>query len=174
MRSERGRCAVGKALLDAHLRIQAAVVTSTKDVIGHIQRQKIGIGAAYGDSADANLGLHGVGLVDQPDVGGRAARRNLRWSGGDIKFRPAAKIFFSDREGFVGRDVPRKTEYGLIRRVVRVVKFHEIFALQFFYRGWGALFRQAVGRISVERARERQRRQIIRVGVLHFQVGEKL
>ena len=143
-------------------------------MVGHLQGQKIGVGAANADFADANLRLHGVGLVNQPDMRGCGVRGHLRRVGHDVELRPAAEIFFGDGEGFFRSDVAGETEQRLIRRVVRIVKFHEIFALQFLHRGWSALLRQAVGRIAIERAREGQRRQIIRVGILHFEVGEKL
>ena len=175
MRRERGIRVVGQALLDAHLGIQQAVVAAAENVVGHFQRQIIRVAAAYAEFSHANLRLHRVRLVDKPDVAPRGNLAN-RWrrSRGRLNFLPSAKVFFRDSQGFFRRDVAGDAEQGLVRRVIRVVEFHAIFALNFLHRGGRAFGGQSVGRLAISYAAEYERGQIIRIAILHGEVRKQL
>ena len=142
MRSERRRSAVGESLLDADFGIQPAVVAAAENMIGHIQRNVIRIVPWDADFADANLSLHGVGLVNQPNVLSGAGAGRLRLGKRHVHLWPAAEILLGHGKGLFRRDVSREREQRLIRRVIGIVKFHEIAGLKFLDRGGRALRRQ--------------------------------
>ena len=69
-----GRRAVGQPALGAQHVVQPVAAFAAEDLDREVERQVVGVLARHADVADADLGLHRVGLVDDDD----AARRRRR------------------------------------------------------------------------------------------------
>jgi hypothetical protein len=96
------------------------------------------------------LSLHGIGLIDYPDMQSLGSDGGWRNEGCDIELRPRAKILLRRGKRLFRRDVSCKRKQRLIRSVVLSMEFRDDVAREFLYRLRSALTRQPVRRIPVK------------------------
>ena len=169
MRAEMRIGSVGEPLLHAHLGVEQAVVAAAENSVHHFHGNRFGSLRRIPSFPTRICVCTASGLsISQmcwPEISERRRRRGDETS----CFGHAPKYFSAAAKASSGRDVARKGEQRLVRRVVRVVEFRELVAIQFL-RGFRSAFaRPAIGRAAVDDAREDDGSEIVGIGILHGQ-----
>ena len=117
--------------------------------------------------ADANLRLNSVGLVDEPDVLAGNWRGHRRRCGVSNRSSPNRQNTFPLTRMLPLERYLRRTREILVRRIVLVVEFGELFAFQLFNRVGCSFDRPAIGRAAIHHVIECERREVIGIRILH-------
>ena len=121
------RGAVGQAALGAQHAVQPVAAFAAEDLHRDVERQVVAVPARQADVADADLGLHGAGPVDDDDAAGRR-RRLVRLRLRQLDARPAAERPLRARERLLGRHVADDRQDRVVRAEPPLVEREQVVA----------------------------------------------
>ena len=123
-----GRGAIGQAAIRAQHAVQPVAAFATEDVDRQIERQVVLVPARQADVADANLGLHRTGTVDDDDAPGRRRRidRLGRQCARSVPHLPNARSAPANASSW--RDVADDREDGVVGAEPGLVERDEVVA----------------------------------------------